>query len=125
MYPKSLEPKKRPSCGANFSLLRAISTSNPQVTTLRDLVTNSSSSTDLTIMLFRHLCSMQKPRDSMTVVFNDHGMCDDMDTELHLDFPVLSYQQSTFEYMSYRGIVDIVGSLGYPVKMTRSDRHSS
>ena len=48
MYPKSLEPKKGPACGADFSLLRAISDSNPQATTLRDLGINSSSSTTLT-----------------------------------------------------------------------------
>ena len=33
----------------------------------------------------------------MTGTFDDHGMCDDMDTELHLDFPVLPPQQSTFD----------------------------
>jgi hypothetical protein len=43
MYPKSLEPKKGPACGADFSLLRSISGSNPQTTTLRDLGINSSS----------------------------------------------------------------------------------
>ena len=42
MYPKSLEPKKGPGCGADFSLLRAISASHPQATTLRDLGINSS-----------------------------------------------------------------------------------
>jgi hypothetical protein len=97
MYPRSLEPKKGPGCGANFSLLRAISSSNPQATTLRDLGINLSSSAALTSTLFRHFCCMQKPRDSMTAVFDDHCTCDDLDTELHLDFPVLPPQQSTFD----------------------------
>ena len=97
MYPKSLEPKKGPACGADFSLLRAISASNPQATTLRDLGINSSSSAALTSTLLRHFCSMQKPRDSMTAAFDDNGTCDDLDTELHLDFPVLPPQQSAFD----------------------------
>jgi len=97
MYPKSLEPKKGPACGADFSLLRAISASNPQATTLRDLGINSSSSAALTSTLLRHFCSMQKPRDSMTAAFDDHGTCDDLDTELHIDFPVLPPQQSAFD----------------------------
>ena len=94
MYPKSLEPKKGPGCGADFSLLRAISASHPQATTLRDLGINSSSSAALTSTLLRHFSSMQKPRDAMTAVFDDHGTSDDMDTELHLDYPVLPPQQS-------------------------------
>ena len=97
MYPKSLEPKKGPACGADFSLLRAISASNPQATTLRDLGINSSSSAALTSTLLRHFCSMQKPRDSVTAAFDDHGTCDDLDTELHLDFPVLPPQQPAFD----------------------------
>jgi hypothetical protein len=97
MYPKSLEPKKGPACGADFSLLRAISASNPQATTLRDLGINSSSSAALTSTLLRHFCSMQKPRDSVTAAFDDHGTCDDLDTELHIDFPVLPPQQSAFD----------------------------
>jgi hypothetical protein len=97
MYLKSLEPKKGPGCGANFSLLRAISGSNPQTTTLHDLGINLSSSAALTSTLLRHFCSMQKPRDSLTTVFDDHGTCDDLDTELHLDFPVLPPQQSAFD----------------------------
>jgi hypothetical protein len=40
---------------------------------------------------------MQKPRDSLTAVFDDHDMCDDPDSELHLDFPVLPPQQSSFD----------------------------
>jgi hypothetical protein len=66
MYPKRLEPKKGRVCGADFSLLRVISTNNPQATTLCDLGINSSSSAVLTSTLLRHFCSMQKPRDSMT-----------------------------------------------------------
>jgi hypothetical protein len=97
MYPKILEPKKGPACGANFSLLRVISASHPQNTMLRDLGINSSSSTALTSTLLRHFCSMQKSRNSMTDTFDDHDMCDDMDIELHLDFPVLPPQQSTFD----------------------------
>ncbi len=97
MYPKSLEPKKGPACGADFSLLRAISASHPQATTLRDLGINSSSSADLTCTLLRHFSSMQKPRDSMTSLFDDHGISDDMDTELQLDFAVLPSQQSVFD----------------------------
>jgi hypothetical protein len=97
MYPKSLEPTKGPACGAVFSLVRAISASNPQSTTLRDLGINSSSSAVLTSTLLRHFCSMQKPRDSITATFDDHGTCDDLDTELHLDFPVLPPQQSAFD----------------------------
>jgi hypothetical protein len=97
MYPKSLEPKKGPACGADFSLLRAISDSNPQATTLRDLGINSSSSAALTSTLLRHFCSMQKPRDSMTAAFDDNGTREDLDTELHLDFPVLPPQQSAFD----------------------------
>ena len=80
-----------------ISLLRAISDSHPQVTTLRDLGINSSSSTTLTSTLIRHFSSMQKPRDSMTVVFDDHDISDDMDTGLQLDFPVLPPQQSVFD----------------------------
>ncbi len=44
--------------------------------------------------LLRHFSPMQKPRDAMTAVFDDHGTSDDMDTELHLDYPVLPPQQS-------------------------------
>jgi hypothetical protein len=97
MYPKSLEPKKGPGMWCRFSLLRAISASNPQDTTIRDLGINSSSSAALTSTLLRHFCSMQKPRNSMTAAFDDHDMCDDMDPELHLDFPVLPPQQSAFD----------------------------
>jgi hypothetical protein len=97
MYPKSLEPKKGPACGADFSLLRAISGSNPQDTRLRDLGINSSSSAVLTSTLLRHFCSIQKPRDSMTVTLYDRGTCDNLDNELHLDFPVLPPQQSPFD----------------------------
>ena len=84
MYPKSLEPNKGPACGADFSLLRAISASNPQATTLRDLGINLSSSAALTSTLLRHFCSMQKPRDSMTAAFDDHGTGGDLDPELQL-----------------------------------------
>ena len=73
MYPKSLEPKKGPACGADFSLLRAISDSHPQATTLRELGINSSSSAALTNTLLRHFSSMEKPRVSMTAAFDDHG----------------------------------------------------
>jgi hypothetical protein len=97
MYPKNLEPNKDTTCGADFSLLRAISTNNPQATTLRDLGINSSSSTALTSTLLRHFCSMQKPRDSITATFDDHGTGDDLDPELQLDFPVLPPQQSAFD----------------------------
>jgi hypothetical protein len=93
MYPKSLEPKKGPACGADFSLLRAISDDHPQATTFRDLGINSSSSAALT-STFRHFSSMHKPRDSMTAAFDDHGKSDDMDTEIQLDFPVLTPQRS-------------------------------
>jgi hypothetical protein len=72
-YPKSLETKKGPACGADFSLLRAISASHPQATTLRQLGINSSSSAALTNTLLRHFSSMQKPRVSMTAAFDDHG----------------------------------------------------
>ena len=72
MYPKSLEPKRGPACGADFSLLRAINQSHPQVNTLRDLGINSSSSAALTSTLLRHFSSMQKTRESMTAVFDDH-----------------------------------------------------
>jgi hypothetical protein len=61
MYPKSLEPKKGPACGTDFSLLIAISVSNPQATTLLDLGINSSSSTTLKFTLIfpsSHLRSM-------------------------------------------------------------------
>jgi hypothetical protein len=97
MYPKSLEPKKGPACGADFSLLRAISASHPQATTLRDLGINSSSSTALTSTLIRHFSFMQKTRDSMTSLFDDHGISDDMDTELQLEFPVLPPKRSVFD----------------------------
>jgi hypothetical protein len=33
----------------------------------------------------------------MTAAFDDHGTCDDLDTELHIDFPVLPPQQSAFD----------------------------
>jgi hypothetical protein len=94
MYTRSLEPQKGPGCGADFSLLCAISAIHPQSTTLRDLGINSSSSAALTSTLLRHFSSMQKPRDAMTAVFDDHGTSDDMDTELYLDYPVLPPQQS-------------------------------
>jgi hypothetical protein len=97
MYPKSLVPKKSPACCADFSLLRAISASHPQATTLRDLGMNSFSSAALTSTLLRQFSSMQKSRDSMTAVFDDHDISDDMDTELQLDFPVLAPQQSVFD----------------------------
>jgi hypothetical protein len=97
MYPKSLEPKKGPACGADFSLLRAISASHSQATILRDLGINSSSSTALTSTMIRHFSSMQKPQDSMTAVFDDHYISVYMNTELQLDFPVLPPQQSIFD----------------------------
>ena len=81
MYSKILEPKKGPVCVADFSLLRAISDIHPQVTTLRELGINSSLSVALTRTLLRHFSSMQKPRVSTTVVFDDHGTSDN-DTEL-------------------------------------------
>ncbi len=37
----------------------------------------------------------------MTATFDDHDMCDDMDPELHLDFPVLPPQQSTHHGCSF------------------------
>ena len=80
--------------GADFSLLRANSYSHPQANTLRDLGINSSSSAALTSTLLRHFSSMQKPWDSMTAVLDDHGMSDDMGTEIQLDVPVLPPQQS-------------------------------
>ena len=94
MYPQSLEPEKGPACGADFSLLRAINQSHPQANTLRDLGINSSSSAALTSTLLRHFSSMQKPRESMTAAFDDNGTSDDMNLDLHLDFPVLPPQQS-------------------------------
>ncbi len=33
----------------------------------------------------------------MTATFDDHDTCDDLDTELHIDFPVLPPQQSAFD----------------------------
>jgi hypothetical protein len=71
-YPKSLEPKKGPACGADFSLLRGISDSNPQATMLRDLGINSSSSAALTSTLLRHFCSMQKPRRAIIIKRGSH-----------------------------------------------------
>ncbi len=58
MYSKSLEPKKGPACGADFSLLCLINQSHPQSNTLRDLGINSSSSSVLTSTLLRHFSSM-------------------------------------------------------------------
>lgn len=48
LYPKSFEPKRGSTAGADFSILSAIAYNHPEANTLRDLGVNESSSSDMT-----------------------------------------------------------------------------
>jgi hypothetical protein len=115
MYPKSLEPKKGPACGADFSLVRAIADSHPHATTLRDLSITSSTSAAFT-------STLQKPRDSMTAAFDDNGTSDDMDIALQLDFPVFPPQQSLDDLFS-ASVMQPQAMLGHWLETQKDESH--
>ena len=48
LYPKSFEPKRGSTAGADFSILSAIAYNHPEANTLRDLGVTESSSSDMT-----------------------------------------------------------------------------